>query len=354
MKDDLKNKSIRGGISTIVATALSYVLRTISIVIMARLLSPEHFGLIGMVTALLAFTERFKDLGLSLATVQRKEITHEQVSVLFWINAGIGTLIMVMVAALSPVIAWFYNDNRLIWISLALSTSIIFGGLTIQHEGLMRRQMMFGRLGWIQVQATMLSVVVGIALAWMGYGYWSLVWKEVLRTAYIAASTWIACGWLPGMPVRGSGVRSMIRFGRDVTGFDLINVTSRSLDQILIGKVWGAVSLGFYRQAFQLIALPVTLFQFPVQYVAEPTLSTVQHDDEKYRSYFKKIVALVSFISMPIAVYLWVYSKQVIIVLLGEKWVDAAPIFRPVVVLRIHIKPVFLSNTQLLDKDASL
>jgi O-antigen/teichoic acid export membrane protein len=292
-----------------------------------------------MVTSLTAFAERFKDLGLSTATVQKKNITHEQVSALFWINVSIGTIIMLAIAALSPVIAWFYADHRLVWISLAISSSFFFGGLTVQHQSILQRQMLFARLAWIQIVSSVLSIIVAIGLAWYGFGYWALVWKEVSRSLFIAAGTLLLCRWRPGLHLRCPEIVSILHFGKNITGFNIIYFFSHSLDHILIGKYWGASPLGLYRQAYQLMSLPINQIQGPVQYVALPALSALQNDTGKYRQCYKKIVSILAFLSMPLAIYLAVYSKELILLLLGEKWIGSADIFR-VLAIAVFIKPV--------------
>ena len=121
LKSDLAGRSIRGGSSLVVSEIGCNVFRLLGTVVLARLLTPEHFGLVGMVTALTAFAEMFKDLGLGTSTIQKKEITHEQISTLFWVNAGAGIAIMLVLAAAAPFISWFYHDTRLIWITIAIT-----------------------------------------------------------------------------------------------------------------------------------------------------------------------------------------------------------------------------------------
>jgi len=308
-------------------------------IILARMLMPEHFGLVGMVTAVIIFAERFKDLGLSLATVQQKEITHEQVSALFWINVGIGILTALMVACTSWPISWFYHESRLVSISLILSISFVFGGLTVQHQALLRRQMKFTALAWVQIAANVLSISLALGLAWYGYGLWALVWKEVSRNIFTAIGVLLMCPWMPGAPKRTPGIGRMLRFGRDIIGYDLVNLLSRNLDQILIGRFWGAVPLGFYRQAYQLMLLPMEQMRFPIQYVAEPALSTLQNDQQRYRDFYLKIVSMVSFVGMPLAAYLYVFAEKLVLLLFGIKWMGSVAIFR-VLALAMFIQPV--------------
>ena len=180
-KSDLKILTLRAGAIAMSAEAIEFVLRLGSLAVLARLLIPEYFGLISMVMALTAIAERFKDLGLALVTVQRKEITYEQVSTLFWLNAALGLLIFLLIAACARPIADFYGDSRLFTITLVIATGFLWGGITIQHQALLRRQMQFGRLAAIQLSASVLSIVVAVVLAVLDFGYWALVAREVLR-----------------------------------------------------------------------------------------------------------------------------------------------------------------------------
>jgi PST family polysaccharide transporter len=147
----MKHRAISGGIITSASQVVMFVLRLASIMVLARLIGPEHFGLIGMVTALTVLIEKFEDLGMGDAVVQRREITHEQVSNLFWINMSLCALITVLVALSSKAIAWFYNDQRLVWITVALSSNFIFSGSSIQPMALMRRRMRFGHFAMVRI-----------------------------------------------------------------------------------------------------------------------------------------------------------------------------------------------------------
>ena len=208
-------------------------------VILARLLMPEHFGLVGMILALTAAAELFRDLGLATVTIKEKNITHDQISALFWINVGVGVGLLLIFAGAAPAISWFYDDTRLLWVAGAISSTFLFGGLTIQHQALLRRNMKFTQLAAIQLISTGLSILISIILAWKGFGYWALVWREIVRSVATAVGVWLLCRWLPGIPKFGADVRKMFRSGSHVTGFNVLVFGSRSLDQILLGKFWG-------------------------------------------------------------------------------------------------------------------
>jgi O-antigen/teichoic acid export membrane protein len=324
----MKQRAIRGGMITSASQGILFFLRLGSIVVLARMLIPEHFGLIGMVASLTVLIERFQDLGLGDAIVQKKEITHEQVSTLFWINLGICIFLSIVVSLCAKGVAWFYHDQRLTLITIAFASNFVFSGLSIQHQALIRRQMRFDLFALIQIITNTFGVIVSIVLAWKGYGYWALVWKELARTLLNTVMAWILCPWRPGLPVRNSGVKSMLKFGGNVTGFNMLSYFTNNLDSILLGKFCGAVPVGLYSRAKQLTTMPVSQLLEPIRYISLPALSALQNDPAKYRTYFEKMLAVLSFLYMPIIVYTGIFSHPIVFLALGSQWMDAVPIFR--------------------------
>src|SRR5271166_5352007 len=194
---NLKTKSVRGGVVAMATECTDFVIRLGSVAVMARLLMPEYFGLLSMVTAITAIAERFKDLGLSNATIQKTEINHEQVSTLFWLNAGVGLAMMLLVVGLAYPVSLFYSDARLISITLAIAISFPLSGMAIQHQALLRRQMKFTQLAGIQSSASLLCLALAIIMALKGFGYWALVAREVSRNVFMAAGSWLCMPWVP-------------------------------------------------------------------------------------------------------------------------------------------------------------
>src|SRR5690606_6167185 len=214
---NLKRKSIRSAIFMASGNGSEILIRFGALTMLVRLIPPDDFGLIAIVTALTGVLDGFKDLGLSTATVQRSEITHRQITNLFWVNVSVGCLLGLALCGAAPLIATFFEDERLVSISLALSLVFVWNGLTIQHEALMTRQMRQGELAAIRLLASLTSVAVAIWLAIHGWGYWALVWREIARSAIISIGVWVGCRWLPGLPTRHAGTRSLIRFGGEVS-----------------------------------------------------------------------------------------------------------------------------------------
>lgn len=328
LKSDLKGRSVRGGAVTMAAQISKFFLQMGSTVVLARLLVPEDYGLIGMVAVVINFAGLFKDLGLSTATIQKAEINHKQVSNLFWINFAISCTTALVVAGLAPVIAWFYNEPRLTYITLALASSFIFGGLTVQHQALLRRQMRFTNLAKIEVISILFGVSIGMIFAWYGAGYWSLVLMQLTMAMANAMGVWIACSWRPGMPVLKAGIRDMLAFGGNMTGFNLVNYFSRNLDNVLIGQYRGPQELGLYAQAYKLVLLPIQQINSPITSVALPALSSLQSEPKRYSKFYYKAILSISSLGMPMVGFLLASADKVILTLLGKQWLGAVPIFQ--------------------------
>ncbi len=324
---DLKGRSVRGGAVTLIGQGAKFILQLGSTMVLARILTPRDFGLIAMVAAVTGFIMVFKDLGLSMATVQKAEINHGQVSTLFWINVAISSALMLLTMALAPAVAWFYNKPELTWVTVALASAFIFGGLTVQHQALLRRQMRFTALAVIDISSMAAGLATGIVCGLIGLGYWSLVLMQLATPITMAAGVWIASGWRPGPPVRRSGVRPMLAFGGYLTGFNIVNYFARNVDKILLGRYWGSQVTGLYTKAYSLLLLPIAQVTSPITAVAVPALSRLQNEPERYRNYYLKAIKLIAYITMPIVVAMAVLSTEIIVLVLGSQWIEAGPIF---------------------------
>jgi O-antigen/teichoic acid export membrane protein len=328
LRADLGRRSVGGGAVTMAAQAVKFVLALGSTAILARLLSREDFGLIAGVLAFIGLADRFKDLGLPMSTVQREEISHAQVSTLFWINAGLAGALAALAAGAAPAVAWFYEEPAMIAVTVALATTILAGGLTVQHQALLRRGMRFARLAGLEVAALLLGATAAVVAAAAGAAYWSLVVMQVVVALINLAGVWLLCPWRPGRPVRGSGVRPMLVFGGYLSGKGLLQYASKSLDKMLVGRYCGADSLGIYSKAWQLLLLPVQQLSLPLTGVAVSTLSRLQHDPARYRAFLHAGVQVLVFFSMPLVVILFVAAEELVLAVLGPAWMDVVPVYR--------------------------
>jgi O-antigen/teichoic acid export membrane protein len=325
---DLRKRSVRGAAVTLVGQSARFVMQTGSTMALARLLTPADFGLISMVSVFTAFISLFKDLGLSMATVQRDKINHAQVSTLFWINFALSCGMMLLVGVLAPLVAWFYSEPRLFWVTLALAGTFIFSGLSVQHQALLNRQMRFISLALIEISSIASGIAVAITMALKDFGYWSLVGMAGATSVTNCVLAWSFCGWRPGLPQKAAGVREMLSFGTGLTGFNVLNYFARNLDKVLIGKVWGSNSLGIYSKAYELLMLPIQQITAPVAAVAIPALSRLQNDPVEYARYYYRAVNAIGFVTIPLIFFMAAFSRELVLFVLGDQWNAVAKIFK--------------------------
>ncbi len=340
---DLKQLTIRGGLARLFAQAGSILIRGGSLMILARLLGPKDFGLVGMVTAFTGILLLLRDFGLSSAAIQRATVTEEQISTLFWVNLLVGTLLGLLTVAMAPLVAAFYHEPRLFAVTAALAVGFIFNAAGVQHSALLQRQMRFTTMAVIGVLSLIVGTAIAIAGAKAGYGYWALVAMTVSIPLATTLGAWLATGWVPGMPQKGTGIRSMLRFGGTVSLNSLVAYFAYNADKILIGRFWGSDVLGIYGRAYQLTNIPTENLNAAVGEVAFAALSRLQDDPIRLRNYFLKGYSLVLAMTLPLTIACTVFANDVVFVILGPKWMDAVVIFRllaPTIMIFAIINPL--------------
>ncbi len=332
LRTDLKGRSVRGGLLTLTSQGAQFVLQSISTVVLARLLTPADFGLVAMVTAVTGLAAAFADLGLSEATIQRQDITQDQVTALFWINVGVGLGLTLITASLAPFLAWFYREPRLKDITLLLSLNFLMGGLRVQHDALLKRQMRFWSVAIRDVLSLALAVPLAILVVLKGGGYWGIIVLPLTWTFTRMALSWLMVRWVPGLPRRNAQVGSLVIFGGNVAASYLLYNLNRGADSVLIGWHLGVYPLGLYSRAYNLLMLPVRQLNIPVSSVAIPIFSRLHSDPERLARFYLRAASLIMWIATPVFGYLFVAAQPVIVLVLGRQWHAAAPVFQILVI----------------------
>ena len=325
---DLKERAIRGGVAKLGAQAANFVVRLASLMLIARLLTPEDFGLVGMVTAFTGVLNVFKDFGLSTAAIQRQSLTRAQSSTLFWLNVAVGLALACVVALSAPVIASFYREPRLIPVSLAIATAFVFNAAGVQHGVLLQREMRFTTLAAISTASLVASTAIAITGAAAGFGYWALVAMAVTGPLVYTIGCWLAASWTPGMPQRRVGMRAFASFGRTHALNGIVYYLASNFDKILLGRYLGVDALGIYGRAYQLINIPTENLNSAAGEVAFSTLSRLREDSNRLRGYFLKGYSLILTLTLPVTLICAVFAEDVVAVILGAKWEAVTPIFR--------------------------
>jgi O-antigen/teichoic acid export membrane protein len=327
-RDSIKRKSVRGGAAAVLGQGAGMALQMTTTIVLARLLSPADYGLQSMVITLTAFVSLFKDAGLNFATVQRETMTNEQISTLFWINVALGAFLTIIVAAAAPLLAAFYREPRLLWLTVASASIFLFNSLSAQHRALLERAMRFSTSVKIDMLCALVGAIIAIAMAARGFGYWSLICQNISLPIVGMIATWIAMPWFPGKPRWTEDLREMLRFGGTITLNLFVVYIGYNAEKVLLGRYWGAAPLGIYGRAYQLATLPVQQFFGAVYVVAFSTLARVHGDSERLnRAYLKSQALFVSLLT-PIVFTSAVFAKEIVQVVLGPNWTGVAVVLR--------------------------
>jgi PST family polysaccharide transporter len=325
---DIKRLALRGGLAKLVSQAGSSALRLSFVVVAARLLEPEDFGLVAMVTAFTAMLDLFATAGLASAAVQRSVIDNQQISTLFWINILVGVALNFVCLLIAPLVVTFYHEPRLFWVTVAMGLAFLFNAAGVQVLALLQRQMRYVTLAAIEFSSQLTSLALGICLALAGFGYWALVAAAIALPATMTVGAWLATSWVPSRPSWSAGIRSMLHFGGTITLNGLVIHIAYNFDRFILGRVWGADALGYYGVASQLINIPTSNLNVAVGGVAFSALSRLQNDAVRFRNYFLKGYALNVSLTLPITIFLGVFAKDIISVVLGPKWIESVAIFQ--------------------------
>ncbi|MER9561445.1 lipopolysaccharide biosynthesis protein [Mesorhizobium sp. M0571] len=318
--------ALRGGVVTIGAQGFKMAIQFLSVILLARLLVPEDFGLVASVGPIVAFVGLLQNLGLQQAVVQRKDISAEQLNQVFWISALVGLGSAVVVACLAPAIAAFYGDQRMVGITIGSALPLLLGSLAAVPLALMNRHLRFGQLALNDVITAAAGLATTAVAAYAGLGYWSLVIGPAVSAVVALAAAWQVARWTPSRPDLKVDT-DILSFGANLTGFNLANFFSRNLDNILIGKYSGPIELGYYDRAYKLLLFPLQNINQPLTRVMVPLLSRIHEDKARFRAIYVRTNWMLAAVTMPGIAALTLTSDQVVGLLFGERWTAVAPIF---------------------------
>ena len=342
--DNIKRRAIHGGIVKLAGQGAGLVMRITSIAVLARLLSPRDFGIVAMMTVMTGFFDVMSCGGLSSAVVQSATISDQQRTNLFWISTAFGAFLGLMCVLASPLVASFYGEPRLLWVTPAFAVILLLNGIAGQHSALLERQLRYSTLTSLDLAGQFINSTVAIAFALGGAGYWALVFGLLAQAMCLTTTYWLATGWMPGAPHRGAPVGHLIKFGATVMLNGLTVFVAYNTEKMLIGRYWGASALGIYGRAYQLINLPTASINFAVAGVALSSLSRIQHDPARQRHYFLRAYTLLLSLTAPLTIFFALFGNDIVLVALGPNWTDAVPVFRlltPTVLIFGIINPLW-------------
>jgi PST family polysaccharide transporter len=298
------------------------------IVVLARLLVPAQFGLVEMYAVFTGFAVVFVDLGLAAALVQRQSLEERHLSSAFWLNLAGGVAAAGMIAALSPGIAAFYGQPRLVLLTIVAGANFIVGAPGIVQSALLQRALNFRRLAFIELTANVISGAVAICVALSGGGVWSLVALTLTSTATRSLILWFSSDWRPLWAVDRAAIAELWRFSGNMLGFTSINYWARNADNLLIGKFIGVGALGIYARAYNTMLLPLYQISGVTSSVMFSALSGIQEDLERVRNAYLRAVSMIALVAFPTMVGLLVVADRLVLVAFGQRWSATVPLLR--------------------------
>lgn len=295
-------------------------LRLIISAILARLLLPEDFGLVGMVFVFAGVIGMFSELGLGAAVIQRQDVTEEHLSSVFWANVITGLALTLLMIGLAPGIAYFYGEERLIPITMALGTRFFISSFGIVHRTLLTKYLELKKIAVIEVVAMGLAGGIAILLAFQGMGVWTLVIHSIILSTITVLLFWGWSEWRPRLLFRWSRMRELFGFSFNLLGFRFVNYFNRNLDNLLIGKFLGSSALGYYDRAYQLMLFPLENISGVLSRVLFPAFSAIQDDLPKLRQVYLRATRYISVVTFPMMLGLFVVAPEFIRVVFGSRW----------------------------------
>lgn len=327
---NLKEKAIKGVLWTGLSKFSVQGLQLVVMLILARLLMPDDFGVIGIATIVTAAIAMVNERGLTAALIQRENIEERHLSSWFWASLAFGVLLFILCASVSGWIAVFFEKPIVRDVVILMSVGFIIGAFGIIQKALLNRELNFKKLAVIEIWGVVTSGIFSISLAFSGFGVWSLVWGSLINHFTVVVLLWIGSTWKPKWLFDLRSFRELLGFSANVMGTNIALYANSNVDYLIVGKFLGTTPLGFYTLAFNLVTYPVYKLSAIVTKVAFPAFSAVQDNLSKFRFGYLKSLEYISSVTFPILSGLMLLAPEFIHLLLGEKW---SPIITPLRIL---------------------
>jgi O-antigen/teichoic acid export membrane protein len=302
------------------ARLLGQLLQLAATAILARLLSPKEYGLLGMVLVFTGFAGYVADMGLGASIIQRSTVTERHLNSVFWLNVATGMVLTAIFALAAPLVAAFYQQPQLRLLTVAIAMNFFLGSLNVVQAALLDKALNFRTKFWIETSAYIASGAVAVALAYSGAGVWSLVGQSLTQTLVRVVVMWAQSSWRPALAFDFAAIRELMRFSGHLMGFGAVIYWSQNVDKLVIGRWIGSGALGIYSLADKLMRLPMANVTDVTTSVMFPALSSIQDNVESVRRAYLRATRMIALITFPAMVALGVLAEPAILVVYGAKW----------------------------------
>jgi O-antigen/teichoic acid export membrane protein len=324
---DLAHRASRGTLVTVGAQWSRTALQLVSTVVLARLLTPADFGLVAMVMAIVGVADLLREFGLSGAIVRLREIDDAMWASIHRFSFVLGLLAGGATAAAAPLVAALYGEDRLVVLTLALAPLVLLNSVAMPLQAGLQRELRFGTIAIVEIIAAAAGVGAAIAAALAGAGLWALVLLPGM-SALVRLAGFLVIRRPPLAPARPwRELRGVVGTGGSILGVELLNYAARNLDNVLVGRMLGPAVLGMYTRAYALLMLPISQLNGPLARVGLPVLSRLRDDEDAYRRYVRTAMLVIGYAAIPTFAIAAGVAEPIVVVLLGEPWAAAGPIF---------------------------
>ena len=344
---ELKRKTIKGFFWSSLESLLSQGQGIIFGIFLARMLSPEEFGLLGMITIFISVSQVFADSGLNQSLIRKQYCNSVDYSTVFWVNLIIGSVCYLIIWISAPYIAQFFGNATLVPLTRLTSVSIIIASVTLIQQTILTKDVDFKTLTKSSTIGTFISGVSSLVLAWYGFGVWSLVWRSIINQAVRSAILWGQNRWRPELTFSKVTLGEHFKFGSNILLISIVAGIYRNISNLIIGKSYSEKMLGYYTNADQYSTMPSSTITAITNKVSFPVLTLMQDDDPRLRSNISKLVTNVMYISFVVMFGLAAMAEPLFGVVLGEKWLPSVAIFQALCVA-YSVSPMHAINQNIL------
>ena len=347
MAESVRNKFFSGVAWSFIQNIASKGLSFVFMILLTRLLTPGDYGLIGMLSIFIAISEVFILSGFGEALIQKKNCTDDDYSTAFYFNVAIAVLIYVILFLSAPLIASFYHEPQLTILTRVLALNFVLGSLNIVQQSKLTKAMNFKPLAILTLIGTFFSGVLGVCMAYMGYGVWSLVVQTISSTLLRVILFPFFTKWHPNRPFNIAAFRQLWQYGSRLLVTGVIGVVMRNLSNILIGRYYDKNQVGFYSRSLSLAALPSETMFSVLSTVTFPALCEVQDDKNRWIGVYRKVLFNTMLVVSPIIILLALLAEPLVIILFTERWAPCIPLLQALLLSRMFL-PMGATHTSLL------
>ena len=347
MERGLKQKTISGMVWSLVQRFGVMIISFCSNLVLARLLTPEDYGVIGMLMIFISISNTFVDGGFGTALIQKKEPTQDDYSTIFYWNILVSVFLTIVLFFLSPLISNFYRLPLLSDVLKVMGTVLIINAFSVIQINILQKNLKFKKLATINIIANVFASIIAIVLAFKGFGVWSLVIRNLSCSALISIILWFSTQWKPLFVFKLQSFKSLGRFGGMVLLANLVETIYTEFQGLVIGKAFSAKDLGYYTQAKRLEEIPTLGITSAVNQASFPIYSSIQDNLPALKNLVRNNTNILSFINFPLYTILLIIAEPLFIILFSDKWIESVPYFR-ILCLAGAIYPITSLNTNII------